>query len=80
MVGVVILHLKGGGVNCFINLLLRIIKSSIHSKKHFFGKKKNKKNNRARAAARRARAAVMKRQRLLKSSLHAHHDSAKGSL
>ena len=53
--------------------------------KLFYKKKKlvkNKRNYRARARGRaaRARAAVMKRQRLLQSSLHAHHDSAKGSL
>ena len=55
-----------GGVNCFIKKKL--------------GKEFKKKLSRARAVARRARAAVMKRQRLLQSSLHAHHDSAKGSL
>ena len=59
------LHLKGKG-------------------KLFYKKKLVKKNKkftaRARGRAARPRAAVMKRQRLLQSSLHAHHDSAKGSL
>ena len=58
------LHLKGEG-------------KLFYKKK--IGKKIKKNLPRARAVARRARAAV-KRQRLLQSSLHAHHDSAKGSL
>ena len=59
------LHLKGEG-------------KLFYKKK--IGKKKKKFTARARGRAARARAAAMKRQRLLQSSLHAHHDSAKGSL